>query len=193
MKKDWQLTADALDQLLKWLDPDRDRAGQRYEQIRRTLIVIFTVRGCPIAEELADETINRVIGRIPELAPTYIGDPAHYFRAVAHNLHSEYRAGLKKQAIAIAQAPPAPVVIAPAEPQDEQEFECLEHCLQKLKPEHRELVLKYYQENKQAKIDHRKLLADRLGIALNALRIRAHRIRNELQKCLDDCVAQQTY
>ena len=72
----------------------------------------------------------------------------------------------------------------------EQEYDCLEQCMQHLTPGNRELVLQYYQEEKQAKINHRKLLAERLGIALNALRIRAYRIRLTLQQCVQKCVEQ---
>jgi DNA-directed RNA polymerase specialized sigma24 family protein len=62
--------------------------------------------------------------------------------------------------------------------------------MNQLTPESRELVLEYYPEEKQAKIDRRKELADRLGIAVNALRIRAHRVRASLQECLFACIKQ---
>ena len=60
MKKDWELTPQAFNQLLDWIGPDRETAGKRYEEIRLRLIKIFTARGCHIPEELADETFNRV-------------------------------------------------------------------------------------------------------------------------------------
>jgi DNA-directed RNA polymerase specialized sigma24 family protein len=59
-----------------------------------------------------------------------------------------------------------------------------------LSPENRRLVLEYYQNEKRAKIDHRRKLAEQLGIAVNALRIRAHRIRLQLQKCVQACLEQ---
>src|SRR5947209_6617862 len=37
---------DSFDRLLAWLNPDREQAGQRYEEIRRRLIKIFARRGC---------------------------------------------------------------------------------------------------------------------------------------------------
>ena len=55
----------------------------------------------------------------------------------------------------------------------------------------RELILEYYREDKQAKIDHRIELARRAGIGLNALRIQVCRIRATLQKCVIECVAQK--
>ena len=90
MKKEWVLTQDAFDTLLSWLDSDRDRAGTKYETIRLRLIKSFTCRGCWEAEELADETINRVVSRVPELAGEYRGDPALYFYGVSQRIQLEY-------------------------------------------------------------------------------------------------------
>jgi DNA-directed RNA polymerase specialized sigma24 family protein len=102
---------------------------------------------------------------------------------VARNVHLEY---LKKN--------PAPRPMPAADPpgQKELEYECLERCMEKLAPGNRELMLEYYQRERQAKIDHRKQLAARLGIAVNALRIRAHRIRQSLQSCVENCLQQET-
>jgi hypothetical protein len=63
------------DALLSWLDADRERAALRYEQIRSRLIRIFICRGSPVAEELADRTIDRVMRKIAEIAETFSGDP----------------------------------------------------------------------------------------------------------------------
>jgi DNA-directed RNA polymerase specialized sigma24 family protein len=60
--------------------------------------------------------------------------------------------------------------------------------MEKLSPENRELVMRYYEADGRAKIEKRKLQAEELGIAPNALRIRAYRIRAALQKCLEQCV-----
>ena len=80
MKKKWELTQAAFEKLLAWLDTDRDRAGSKYETIRLRLIKIFTCRGCLEVEELADETINRVVSRVDEVASDYQGDhPSLYF------------------------------------------------------------------------------------------------------------------
>ncbi len=64
--------------------------------------------------------------------------------------------------------------------------------MQSLPAENRELIIEYYQEEKRAKIDRRKNLAERLGVPLNALRIRAHRIRAKLEECVHECVERQT-
>jgi DNA-directed RNA polymerase specialized sigma24 family protein len=182
MQKQWDITQSAFERFLVWLDPDRDQAGVKYEEIRRRLIKIFVCRGCATGEDLADETINRVIRRMQDLADSYTGDPALYFYGVARNVHLEY---VKKN--------PAPPALPPPDPPDRKELEygCLERCMAKLTPENRRLVLEYYKEEKQAKIVHRRQLAAQLGIAVNALRIRAHRIRAGLQSCVETCLKQE--
>jgi DNA-directed RNA polymerase specialized sigma24 family protein len=193
MKKEWVLTQDAFDTLLNWLDPDRDRAANRYESIRARLVRIFTCRGCFEAEDLADETINRVSERVTELAASYEGDPALYFYGVSQKVHLEY---LRKRQKTQAEVPvnfvgSKDVPIISLADDIEPQYECLEKCLEHLPANNRELVVQYYQQEKHAKIEHRRQLAMELGIAVNALRIRAHRIRLALQLCVRHCLEQQ--
>jgi DNA-directed RNA polymerase specialized sigma24 family protein len=194
MKKEWVLTQDAFDTLLDWLDADRDHAGSKYEAIRLRLIKIFTCRGCSEAEELADETINRVSARVTEIAGSYNGDPALYFYGVSQKVHLEYLRKCQKGQTEVgedsATSTPSPPLFSLGE-DIEPEYECLEHCLDHLPGDNRKLVLEYYQQERKAKIEHRKRLAADLGIAVNALRIRAHRIRLSLQQCVHDCLEQQ--
>jgi DNA-directed RNA polymerase specialized sigma24 family protein len=183
MNKGWVLTRESFDALLLWLDPERDAAGRKYEEIRLRLIKIFVCRGCYEPEDLADETINRVSKKLKEIAGTYSGEPARYFYGVANKVHLEY---IRRKPVPI---PPAP---HDASSSLEREHACLERCIQELTTANRMLVLEYYREEKRAKIDHRKNLADQLGIALNALRIRACRIRASLQHCVESCINEAT-
>jgi len=194
MKKDWVLTQDAFDSLLDWLDADREVAGRTYEAIRLRLIKIFTCRGCSEAEDLADETINRVAARVSEIAGDYQGNPAAYFYGVAQKVYLEH---LRKVKTKQADVPVDSSFHDPAMRKDcvdediEPSYECLEHCLEHLPSSNRQLVLEYYRQERKAKIDHRKLLAAELGIAVNALRIRAHRIRRSLEQCVHSCLEEQ--
>src|SRR5215216_208156 len=70
MSGEWKLTNEEFDDLLSWLDPDRERAGIRYEEIRDDLIKKFRLCWCSAAEDLADETINRVVKKLPEFRET---------------------------------------------------------------------------------------------------------------------------
>jgi len=180
-KTEWELTPEAFDGLLSWLNPDREQAGRKYEEIRRKLITILSCRGCTCPEDLTDETMNRVTRRVPQIIDNYLGDPALYFYGVAHKVHLEW---LRRNGRALV-PPPAP---DPPE-ETEQEHECLEQCMEHLTSKSRELVSQYHREEKKAKIDGRKELADRLGIGVNALRIRAHRIRAGLQECVVLCLS----
>ena len=183
MNHDRSVTQASFDFLLAWLDPDRERAAGKYELIRRRLIKLFTCRGRHDAEELADETINRVTLKAPKLAAGYVGDPSLYFYGVAQKVFLESLRRKPPQA-------PAPLPPDPAETEEaELEDRCLERCMGELAPGSRELLLEYYGDDGRAKIDHRKELAAKLGVAQNALRIRVHRQRMSLQECLRRCLA----
>jgi DNA-directed RNA polymerase specialized sigma24 family protein len=173
---DWSPTQEDLDRLLAWLDPDRDRAGERHEKIRRKLILFFASSGGASPEEMADECINRVMKKLPEIEQQYTGSPENYFFSVAKFILLEWQRRNR------------PIEIPPVEPSPEEPLACLDGCLDHLPPSTRELVLEYYQHEKRAKIDHHIALAQRLGIAVNALRIRAHRIRKHLEKCVIECM-----
>jgi len=171
--------------LLEWLDPDRERAGERFEEIRSRVTKILVRRQCYEAEELWDVTGNRVCHRVEEIARTYVGDPALYFYGVARLVHLEWLKDEKwKRERPEAEPPPRP------EPNKELEriHACLDKCLQELDQEDRELILKYYEKEKRAKIDQRKELADERGITLNTLRMKVHRINAILEKCIVACL-----
>lgn len=175
------LTQDNFDEMLDWLHPDREKAGERYESIRSGLIAIFNYRGCVGAEELADETINRVARRVKEIRASYEGDPAKYFHGVGKRVYMEY---LKRQP-----ALELPAQLEAPPPDDvEQRYECLDECLGRLSGSHREMVLQYYRERKRAKIDSRKALRQVLNLNPTALRVRVFRIRETLEKCVRRCL-----
>ena len=175
-----EINQEQFDRLLGWLDPDREKAAAKYESIRKRLIKIFVSRGSSTAEELADITINRVARKLPEIQAGYVGEPAHYFCGVASYV---FRESLRKERLPSV-GPPTP---APTDEDDERDYACLEKCMGKLSAHDRDLVATYYQQEKHAKIDNRKRLAERLGLGMNALRIRACRIRAVLLECVERC------
>jgi DNA-directed RNA polymerase specialized sigma24 family protein len=178
------VTQEGFDALLDWLDRNRETAGEKYEKIRQRLIRVFVGRGCYEAEELTDETINRVTLKLPHVIKNYVGEPTLYFYGVANNIHREW---LRKQkSVKFPQ-------ISDVETTSEAnlEYKCLETCLETLPARQRRLIIDYYREDKKAKIEHRKKLAKKLGIGTNALQIKTCRIRSVLLECVRECVARK--
>ena len=175
------ITSEQLEALLAWLDVDRAGAGVKYEVIRSGLVRIFVSKGLNNAEDLADETIDRVGSRLSDIQSTYSGEPARYFHGVARNIILETR---RRKEIALEVTPVIPFV----DPIVTTERHCLDLCLQVLPPTKRDLILDYYLYEGHDKIEHHKLMAKGLGITEGALRGRAHHIRVGLDECVKQCV-----
>lgn len=199
-KKDWALTQAAFDKLLDWLDADRERAGQRYKELRCKLVSYFDRKKCLVSDDLADETINRVARRITEDGNILKEEPLVYFYRVANLVFLEHwrdpsRAQPAVDDLPIAQQPAidpqAAADLYTVRRMQEQRLECLAECLNKLPPETRDLILQYYQGEQRAKINNRRALAEHLKISANALSIRLNRLRNKLEECVTECIEQQ--
>ena len=157
----------------------------QYEKLRGKLIRIFARRGCRFPEDLADETISRVAQKVEEVAPTYEGDPARYFYGVARNVYLEYTR--RPKTVQLEENRVSTEENHGELARKEEAHICLERCLTKLLADERRLIFEYYRYDKSAKIDHRKELAEGLGLGLNALRIKAYRIRQRLYDCVVSC------
>jgi len=187
MAKENVITRENFDVLLSWLDRNRAIAAQKYEKIRQRLIRIFIGRGCFEAEEMADETFNRVTQKIPQLLDNYVGEPALYFYGVADKIHLEWLRRQKK-----IQQLQLPETDESDKAELEVEYECLETCLAELPADQHELIVGYYREEKSAKIENRRELAKKHGISANAMQVKASRIRTQLKECLRKCVAEKS-
>lgn len=138
-------------------------------------------KGFSDAEDLADETINRVMKRLSEIRETYVGEPVKYFHGVARFIIRE--AGRRKE-VAVDELP-----VSAVEPDvHSHEYDCLVKCLRFLPPEKRELILDYYIYDGRDKIEQHHRMASELGITDGALRGRAHQLRGNLEKCIQQCV-----
>jgi len=180
----WTLTKEAFDKLLESLAPDRDSAANKYLEIRANLLKFFEWRGCPFPEDHADETFNRVARKIVD--GEEIRNHAAYIIGVARLLVLEIIKANTKQREALNELQ---AVDTTYDELAEIRIECLQNCLQQLPADSRELIMEYYQGDKSAKIENRKRLGTRLGLTINTLRMRAQRLRDRLQVCVESCVS----
>jgi DNA-directed RNA polymerase specialized sigma24 family protein len=184
-RQKWTLTQEAFDRLLVALGGDRDSAAQKYLEIRTNLVRFFEWRGCSFPEDHADETINRIAKRVAE--GEEILNYSGYAVGVARLLLLEINKGRQREQLALAEIGQASEAYEEKD-DGEHRLVCLRSCLETLTTDNRALILQYYQGEKGEKIQNRKKLMDQFGIPVNTLRMRALRLREKLQSCVEECV-----
>ena len=181
------LTADIFAKLLARLDPDRERAGERYEDLRRTLTRFFEWRNAPFPEEQTDEVFNRIARKL--FAGVEIRHIGSYCYEVARLVCLEALKGRDSKRASLDHSHDVAVVDrADEERENEIRLSCLEDCLDSLPIENRELIVEYYKESKRDRIERRKSLAASLGLQREALANRAQRLRDKLEQCVKSCL-----
>lgn len=179
----WVLTAEGFDGLLAVLHPDRARAGELYEEIRRRLVKFFEWRGCSIADDLTDRTINRVAGKLQ--AGEAIQNVTAYSVGVARLIHLEYLREAERERQLLDEAPVAGECFDPEhEREDNARLAAFEDCFTGLLPDQRRQLMTYHTGEKQERINNRKTLAAELGATAGSLRIRMFRLREILEECI---------
>lgn len=195
LKKDWKLTPKAFDQLLEWLDDGNNSNGRTYLEIRWRLVTYFDRKNCSTPDELADETINRVARKLEELSSIETDTPAKYCYVTARFVFLEHlRTRARDQQFQAEIRAEATVDRDDRTGGDirEKRLKCLDQCAAKLESANRNLILRYYCGEQRVKIDNRRALASSLGISVNALNIRACRIRDTLEACMRECITSET-
>jgi DNA-directed RNA polymerase specialized sigma24 family protein len=174
--------------LLRWLDEGADSQGERYLDMRRRLVDYFDRRNRPAPDVLADETFDRIARTLEESGYIKVTPPARYCYVVARFvLLEDIRASRRSVPFDEARFASRPVLGADVDDGARQSLDCLGRCLARLKPQERDLIVEYYRDAKRARIDRRRALAGRLGITMNALGIRAWRLRASLEACVGAC------
>jgi DNA-directed RNA polymerase specialized sigma24 family protein len=182
----WSLSASAFEQLLDVLDGDRDKAARTYEHLRQRTMGLLRWWGAANAEDLADRILDRVARKLEEGAVIPKGSFGAYVRGVARMVYYESTRDPHVQAEdQVLEAVPAP---APAREESRAQA-CFDRCLGSLDDHDRRLVLKYYDTGKAKHV--RSSLAAEMGISATALRIRVHRLREQLEQCVRGCVEGQ--
>ena len=174
------VTQAQFDSLLTWLNPDRDLAARKYRTIHSGLVRIFVSKGFNDAEDLADETINRVMARLPDIRDRFVGEPAYYFHGVARNI---IRENSRRKEIAVNLVD----IRVDVKPEKGEAHDCLDHCLESLPTGKRDLILDYYLYEGHDKIEHHRSMAKQLNLTEGAFRSRAHQIRLILKNRMHQC------
>jgi DNA-directed RNA polymerase specialized sigma24 family protein len=177
--------------LLEHLDADRDRAGERYEDLRRTLVRFFEWRGAPFPDEHTDETLDRVARKLAEGVD--IRNVGAYCYTVARLILLETRKtpDARRAPLETTASEAAPDRSREAA-EKETRLGCLDECLHALPAESRTVIVEYYREDKRARIDARRLLAERVGVRPEALANRAQRLRDKLERCVKLCLSRKS-
>jgi DNA-directed RNA polymerase specialized sigma24 family protein len=161
--------------------------------MRRRLVAYFDRKNCRAPDELADETLNRVARKLEEIGAIESETPAKYCYITARFVFLEYLRNSRKddQLFDDARWPAAEVAVGSDTREEraakEKLLSCLEQCTGKLEPRNQEIITRYYLGSGRSKIENRGSLASELGITVNALSIRACRIRDKLEVCVRRC------
>jgi DNA-directed RNA polymerase specialized sigma24 family protein len=186
------LTDETFTKLLNSLDVDHERAGEKYEDLRRTLIRFFEWRGAPYPEEHADEAFNRVARKLDE--GVEVRNLTAYSHEVARLIFLETTKGHDRKSLSLEsiKIDLAAGDLTGEAAAKEQRLECLDDCLRALPRENSELILEYYRYEQSGQIERRRSLAARFGLRRDALANRAQRLRDKLQQCVSNCLRKKS-
>lgn len=186
------LTATAFEQLLFRLDADQMRAAEKYEELRLKLVKCLTWKGCPESEAdtLADTALDRVAMKITK------GEQVQNIKAYACEVlrYVWLEFIRKRKEDAAGDNLPEPAVEPDIEILQDPDLRlrCLRKCLAEVVPDEKDksLIIGYYDtESGEKNKDIRKNLAEKLGLSMNTLKVKACRLRDRLEKCINECVA----
>jgi DNA-directed RNA polymerase specialized sigma24 family protein len=172
---------DDFESLLTWLGPDREQAGEKYEQLRQNLLDYFRRRGATDPHGLADEVFVRVTRKASEVSKDFVGDPVAYFLAVARLVLFESR----RQPVRVSL--PRDIPVPPAVDADTSQdllLQALEQCWGRLEPHEQQTMLRYCAAGQKQR-EARARLAQELGVTSGALRVLTHRLRARLKRCIE--------
>jgi len=187
----WTLTETGFARFLTWLDDGADSEGRAYLEIRRRLVAYFDRKNCLGPDELADETLNRVARRLEEEGSIESDAPAKYCYIVARYVFLEYLRSARSKDVGLDESVPHLADDnrnGDEQAEKEKGLTCLERCCNDLDAASRDLITRYYYGKERVKIENRRHLAENLGISMNALSIRACRIRDKLEACVRKCI-----
>ena len=176
----------ALDFLLEKLDAEnREQAGAKYLALLDELANFLRLKNCADSQTAAEDALDRTAKKIAD-GENILNVRAYAFRVAKFVLLESRR-----------KVPPdeLPVdyenrLVAPATGPDAR-LECLDECLKTLEFIDREIIVNYYDGEGRGKANLKIKLAARFDLTMTALKLRALRTRQKLEKCLNKCLAEK--
>lgn len=182
--------------MLERLDSDTARAAEKYEQLRFKLVKIFLWKGCPEsnADALADVVIDRVAAKLSQ--GEQIQNINAYACEVLRFVWLEHRRKQKEDAAGddLPETKVEPEIEIFHDP--DLRLRCLRNCMAETVSDEKDkiLIVGYYDADAGDKLKNiRKSLAEKLGLTMTTLKVKACRLRERLEKCINECVEKKRY
>ena len=160
------------DRFLDLLDSDPREAERKYRVLRGKLVFYFRHNGCGDPEDPADEVFSRVLRRSTEDVDFYSGLSAYCF-GIAEHILREHRRRPRPEELPAEIPEPGPASTLGLNRVEQHVL--VQQCLQRLPENERQILLRYYLEDRAS-------LAKELQLTENGLRIRVFRIKRKVEE-----------
>lgn len=169
---------------------------EQYNRLRKRLIMFFDRRGCPSADDLADETLFRLLAKLQSGAEASTLNLEAYALGIAKNVWHENNRNPLHTADSLENPTTGQPLEIPSHDHevlwhltDEALRRCVNRCLgNKLTEDERRLILNYFKDNWREQVKNRKRLAEELGMTDVGLRVKVMRILRKLNACTTKCL-----
>lgn len=175
---------DSFKEILDKLEPTASTTEEAYKQCRSKMVKFFQWRACEDSAALADDTIARFFEQHSSGTKVDPDKLYSYLYAIALHVFYEFLRKKKKadrirDKIQELWRPPTLV--------SNKRRECQKHCLERLESDKEDLLGRYYFTNEVPED-----IAIDMGITVGTLRLRIHRIKQELRTCCEECLKDRT-
>lgn len=185
------LSAADFELLLERLDSNATQAAEKYELLRLKLVKSLSWKGCPNSEAdaLADVIFDRVAKKLVQGEQikninAYAGEVSRFVWLEHRRNSKEYAAGDDLPETAF-----QPDIEIFDEP--DLRLRCLRKCLAEVISDENDKILivgYYHTESGEKNKETRKNLAEKLGLTMTTLKVKACRLRGRLEKCINECI-----
>lgn len=167
---------------LESLSPDEEEACRLYIRLEKKLVGFFSMNGISDSTGAADETLKRAAERLAGGAN--VPNIENYCLGIARNVAMEWWRRERREEVVFRR------FVQGLADDSAEEVERIEHvlkpCFEDLKSKDRELLQDYCLTPEElSRAEHRRLLAEKLGLTLRALRIQVSRLRDRLEECVE--------